>query len=453
MSDEGAPGDHRFDFTVSHYRELLGLAKEHYDFVFYEDANPAERIVLWRHDLDYSINRALRLAQIEVEEGVKATYFVHLHSKFYHWGEKEITEKLREIQGLGHQLGLHFDPDFYRGRMNGEKELFKCLAWEKQLLETEFNQEIKVFSFHNPDIGGDWLKLDADNLAGMVNAYGRTLKENFSYCSDSNGYWRFRRLWDVLEVADEERLQILTHPGWWQERVMHPKERIVRCIEGRKQNTIATYDYCLQEVGRGNLYDLNEDFARLKQLLRGKGAVLEWSWLIGQTTTVFIELWRLFEQQQYKFCKVYFRKVLKASTLEVETIMQGEMQLPIHLVFASIHEKPWSEIAEVTCSDYDHWRNVWNQLVCGVQSYPRQTLSDGIRFLVGILDRLAECGKRTPMLGLNGLQHLGQAGLPRKRIDQCVLVAWMEERRIVLKLPKDSWQACKNTLIAKLESA
>lgn len=247
--------DHKADFTEVNYRHLLTLAQKNYRFIqlheaFAEGSSP---VLIWRHDLDFSIHRALSLAKIEAEGEVSTTYLIHLHSQFYHWGEKIIADKIREIMALGHDIGLHFDPGFYQERIQSENDLLKWLAWEKRLLETEFEQEIKVFSWHNPDVGGKWLSLDADYMAGMVNAYGKSLREQFGYCSDSNGYWRFERLEDVLRNGRHCKLHVLTHPGWWQDEVMPPRQRIHRCIDGRADNLKTTYDQLLQNFGRLNI--------------------------------------------------------------------------------------------------------------------------------------------------------------------------------------------------------
>ena len=74
----------------------------------------------------------------------------------------------------------------------------------------------------------DTFAVDAESIAGLTNAYGESLRERYAYVSDSNGYWRHRRLPDVLEAAGEERLHVLTHPEWWQKEPMSPRERIER---------------------------------------------------------------------------------------------------------------------------------------------------------------------------------------------------------------------------------
>ena len=49
------------------------------------------------------------LAKIENELGVKATYFLKLHSEFYNLFEKSIFEKVLKIIEFGHNIGLHFE--------------------------------------------------------------------------------------------------------------------------------------------------------------------------------------------------------------------------------------------------------------------------------------------------------------------------------------------------------
>ena len=81
----------------------------------------------------------------------------------------------------------------------------------------------------------------------MVHAGARSVRDRYAYVSDSNGYWRFERLPEVLAAGAHERLHVLTHPEWWQEQPMSPRERILRCIEGRGRASEATYDALLAD--------------------------------------------------------------------------------------------------------------------------------------------------------------------------------------------------------------
>jgi hypothetical protein len=239
------------DFTEENYRSLLKLCKKNYNFISYGGYTSTGKNVLWRHDIDLSIHRAVGLAKIELEESVKATYFIHLHNEFYNLLEKDVAKCIFKIIEYGHNIGLHFDPNFY-SLINTTDNLEYYLRLEKELIEKIFQTKIHVFSFHNPDLG-NWLQVDREQIAGMVNTYSAYIRGKYAYCSDSNGYWRFRRLEDVLTKAEDDRLQILTHPGWWVSAIMSPRDRVSRCINGRADAQHKAYDNLLLGMGRKNV--------------------------------------------------------------------------------------------------------------------------------------------------------------------------------------------------------
>ena len=239
------------DFTTTHYRQLLELGLKNYSFVDYKSINSheGEKVILWRHDCDFSLNRSLRLAKMEHELGIQATYFLNPHSEFYNVFERSQSDLVKEIIGLGHHIGLHFDAAYYR--LNSEQALHALVAEEVKWLQQTFGVDVPVFSFHNPD---EFLLSCREATYGdCMNTYSNYFRENVGYCSDSNGYWRHRRLHDVLEKAEEQKLQILTHPGWWQEDAMLPRERIKRCADGRAATLMDDYDALLNLHGRTNV--------------------------------------------------------------------------------------------------------------------------------------------------------------------------------------------------------
>ncbi len=239
------------DFTLDAYRNNLRLAKKSYRFAGYKDSLDAPH-VLWRHDVDFSVHQALVLARIESDEQCKATYFLSLHSAFYNLLESEIIALVREIVSLGHEVGLHFDASAYPGVSWTYGELEKHAAFERSILEAVFGVGINALSFHNPDVD-NIMRFDEDLIGGMVSAYGRTLKNEYEYCSDSNGYWRFEPLPKVLADAKSDKIQVLTHPAWWVKEPMSPRQRIERCVSGRAATVMRDYDESLRAAGRKNL--------------------------------------------------------------------------------------------------------------------------------------------------------------------------------------------------------
>lgn len=241
MSGVNAP-----DFTEHEYRRALVLAGQGYRFEPFgtESTDPH---ALWRHDVDVSVHRAARMAAIEAEEDVRATYFFSFHSSFYNLLERPVLDAARITLSAGHWLGLHFDSSF-----PGKGDLTDRIEREAAQLGDLLERPVTAFSFHNPGLVNDDLALEDDIVAGLVNAYGRGLRERYRYVSDSNGYWRHASLFDVL-AEGPSRVHVLTHPEWWQERPLPPRERIARCVEGRAQATLHDYDALLKAAGRTNI--------------------------------------------------------------------------------------------------------------------------------------------------------------------------------------------------------
>jgi hypothetical protein len=237
------------DFTFENYRNLLRLAKEKYVIRTFTDFRKDERFVIWRHDVDASLQIVRSCAEIDIDEGVTATCFVNLHSEFYNLLERADSDCVRDILGMGHKIGLHFDAHYYD--IVDENQLERFVAREKNILEEFFNCQIQVFSFHNttPAI----LECRQWQYAGLINTYAEYFQTQVRYCSDSGGYWRFRRLEDVLRETDDGPLQVLTHPELWTEEVTSPKQRVDRLIEDRGARTHEWYRVNLEERKQENI--------------------------------------------------------------------------------------------------------------------------------------------------------------------------------------------------------
>lgn len=238
------------DFTEESYRSLLRQAKETYKFIGYKESSGAPH-VLWRHDLDASMNRALRLAQIEHEEGVIATYFLFPRCLYYNLLNPLTHALVMQIIALGHQIALHFDPTHF-GKGLTRSQLIEAIAAERDLLKREFGVEPTAVSFHLYGVLEEPMP-DDDELAGLVNAYSRRLRETYGYVSDSNGVWLYRRLRDVLSEAREDKLQVLTHPEWWTAEVLPPRQRLQRAIDGYAAAMGRWYDDTVAKFGRPNI--------------------------------------------------------------------------------------------------------------------------------------------------------------------------------------------------------
>lgn len=239
------------DFTETAYRELLARVRAlGYETVGY-GARPEGPHVLWRHDIDMSVHRAVRLATFEAEAGVTATYFLNPHAAFYSLMEPGIGALVRQIRDMGHAIGVHFDADGHAGITWTREALEECLGKDRRIVEEIAGAPAMAFSYHNPDVGA-LLAFDDDIVGGMVNAYGRTLRKEYVYASDSNGYWRHEAIPDVI-AQGHERLHVLTHPEWWVPMGLSPRARVERCAVGRARANMREYDRLLGQHSRRNV--------------------------------------------------------------------------------------------------------------------------------------------------------------------------------------------------------
>jgi len=175
-------------FTLDHYRELLGAARAGgYRFATFE-APPGRGDLILRHDVDLSLDAALRMAELEAEEGATATYFLMTESVFYNLASPEGASALARLRGLGHRVGLH-------------------AVYPDAALDERFDP---VVAWHNPD--PEYMTAP---VPGAVNVMQDGWFDPPTYRSDSNQRWRFGCPHEELRAGAFPWLQLLTHPEIW----------------------------------------------------------------------------------------------------------------------------------------------------------------------------------------------------------------------------------------------
>lgn len=199
-------------FTIDAYKNLIHLLQlKNYEFCFYGESEVVARSVILRHDIDLSLDKAVEMAKVENELGVKATYFILTSTNFYNVFSKESYEKLQQIKELGHVIGLHFDEKRYE--IESVEEMEKYILYELRMLNELLNENIKVISMHRPS------KLILENeivIPGIINSYSRKFFKDMKYVSDSRMHWR-ENILEIIHSNEFEKLHILTHPFWYSE--------------------------------------------------------------------------------------------------------------------------------------------------------------------------------------------------------------------------------------------
>jgi hypothetical protein len=171
-----------------HYRELLAAAQAGgYRFACFGDA-PAPGDLLLRHDIDLSLDAALRMAELEAGLGARATYLLMTESVFYNLDSSEGVAAIERLRTLGHAVGLH-------------------AVYPNARLDDRFDA---VLAWHNPDPGYMTAPVD-----GAVNVMGEHHFDPAAYRSDSNQRWRHGCPHEELAAGSFPWLQLLVHPEIW----------------------------------------------------------------------------------------------------------------------------------------------------------------------------------------------------------------------------------------------
>lgn len=407
------------DFTVSHYRELLRLARCNWPIVGYENIPWDSRFLIWRHDCDYSLNRAKVLAQIESEEGVSATYFVNPRCEFYNLLERSQIDILLELQDMGHQIGLHFDGMFHA--TYNEFELVAQLQMEASILEATLGIKPKAFSFHNPS--AFHLSCEEEGYAGMLNCYSKRFKRDVAYTSDSNGYWRYRRLHDVLLSAEESRLQVLTHPGWWQDEPMTSRQRVFRAVYGRADATIRFFDKAIESGDRENPSGPRKELAFFRAIKHPDYELFDQLFHRQEYVLLIFGLWRLHVMQAIQLCRAQLHKQWGIPLNVVNRFIENPScainvgQLFNHVFGISLHE-----VTNIDQAHYNQFLSLRDELIRGGPVMPQHQLEESCIFLCGIIESLAAWGN-TQSISCNGINlpaYLASGGKLNDWIDEGV---------------------------------
>lgn len=203
-------------FTYDAYKKMIDdLRRAGYTFAGYESQEGMDRVVILRHDIDYCLNKAVKMAELEQASGVRSTYFVLLKSSFYNLLAAENLRLLKRIKELGHDIGLHFDELSYTNEYYDEHGGIRNVILEEvKLLEQVSGIAVNSVSMHRPS--RKTLESDID-LSPVINSYGKYFFKGFKYVSDSRRRWR-EDVDGIIASAEYDRLHILTHAFWYNDK-------------------------------------------------------------------------------------------------------------------------------------------------------------------------------------------------------------------------------------------
>ncbi len=217
------------DFTVQKYAELLdALLEAGYRFLAYEQycrepgtANREPKTVILRHDVDRKPLNSLRIAELEAEKGIHASYYFRIVKESFR------PDVIHRIAALGHEIGYHYeDMSLCKGNTKLALEHFE----RKLALLRSFYPVTTICMHGAPTSKYDgralWQVTDYRHYNIIGEPYFDTDFSRLLYLTDTG------RCWDGFKVSVRDKI-----PGYqeeWNRRgwVFHRTDELIAAIRG-----------------------------------------------------------------------------------------------------------------------------------------------------------------------------------------------------------------------------
>ena len=205
---------------------------------FAEITPKTDEFCVIRHDIEFSIDRAAKLAEIENQLGISTTYTVQLRNNTYNALSQKNIELVHYIKSLGHCIALHQNPPHM-----SEKDLKKYVLKDIETLEHYYGFEVDRYAFHRPKQEQLSMYLD---IPGKINCYGKLYFHyfegekpdlNVTYLADSNHEWKYGHP-ITLDFNSTTKLQLNTHPYSWSDVGFPNQGNYINLIRERNKELV-----------------------------------------------------------------------------------------------------------------------------------------------------------------------------------------------------------------------
>ena len=216
------------------YRQILRDLIESGKLCDYHEAEHRADFVVLRHDIEFSVERAFAMSQVESELGVCSTYFVQLANNAYNAFSEQNAEMLRDMHARGHEIGLHY----HIGKSRDPETVREEIAAQCEMLENMLEIPIRSYSMHRPAVE---TKYYATEIPGLLNAYAPAFfsfretvddstKLDVKYIADSQHRWNYGYP-DAETLKSNAKIQLLIHPDFWSENGLDKKDNFTLLIQ------------------------------------------------------------------------------------------------------------------------------------------------------------------------------------------------------------------------------
>lgn len=228
------------DFSLQTFKLLcIRLKKQKYKFITFLDCcsnNAPKKFVVMRHDIDRDSKSVLKMAKIENDMDIKASYYFRTAKKIYN------ERLIKELATLGHEIGYHYEDlslakgDFVHAIIMFKKNLKKlrqifpvktiCMhgsplsKWDNRLIWQKYN-------YHDFDIIGEpYFDVDFNKVLYLTDTGRRWNGEKVIVRDKFNSKfnYNFKSTFDIIKEVNNnklpDKLMINIHPQRWVDKLL-----------------------------------------------------------------------------------------------------------------------------------------------------------------------------------------------------------------------------------------
>jgi len=202
-------------YSLDSYRLVIreALSSGYMFAPFSLDQTPHGKRIYLRHDVDYSLEMALRLAEVNAELNVQGTFCLLLRSQVYNLLSELALQIVTRIHGSGQHIGLHVP-------------LTPALLAEDGLLDARLKTDFEVaqgnvpiispvYSWHNPTSEGLERYVQCPRKVGLLNVYSAPFFREIPYYSDANMRYPVEAFMRFVGRDQPAAMQLVFHPLNW----------------------------------------------------------------------------------------------------------------------------------------------------------------------------------------------------------------------------------------------
>jgi hypothetical protein len=249
------------NFSYHEYQTIIESIQKYIPIISFDKINHhTEKYCVIRHDVEFSVQRALELAKFENSIGISSTYVFQVCNNNYNPFSHKNREQVLEIVKLGHDIGVHV----HLGNFDKEKENVNYyIIKQAHQLSNALDYPINRFSIHRPYKEHLEHIIRIPGFINMSDSLYFTYTDTYTvydlpvlYLADSNHEWKYGHPLDI-DFSKISKMQLNCHPFSWTEKgldnwnnfLILTKEKQLEALQSINEE-IKTYPVDLYEKER-----------------------------------------------------------------------------------------------------------------------------------------------------------------------------------------------------------